>query len=87
MEDFKPGDAVLGHKIPLRERWGTWAEFVSVNEKVLVRKSEDSSKFSFNFWGRGRNSLGGEEAKLYWEGDGRTPQPYQNDATTRYFSR
>jgi len=39
VKDFKQGDEVLGHKIPLRVRWGTWAEFVSVNEKVLVKKA------------------------------------------------
>lgn len=43
VKDFEPGDAVLGRKMPLRERWGTWAEFVAVNSKVLVKKSENYS--------------------------------------------
>ena len=43
VKDFKPGDEVLGHKMPLRERWGTWAEFVAVNETVLVKKPENYS--------------------------------------------
>jgi len=43
VKDFKPGDDVLGRKMPLRERWGTWAEFVAVNEKVLVKKPENYS--------------------------------------------
>jgi len=38
VKDFKSGDEVLGHKIPLRVRWGTWAEYVAVSEKVLVKK-------------------------------------------------
>jgi len=42
--EFKQGDEVFGHKIPFKERWGTWAEFVAVNEKVLVKKEK---KYSF----------------------------------------
>jgi len=45
VKDFKQGDEVLGHKMPLRERWGTWAEFVAVKENVLVKKGE---KYSFS---------------------------------------
>ena len=35
---FTVGDAVLGHKIPLRVRLGSWAEYVGVGESCLVHK-------------------------------------------------
>ena len=44
VKEFKQGDEVFGHKMPLKVRWGAWAEFVAVNEKVLVKKEE---KYSF----------------------------------------
>ena len=43
VKEFKQGDEVLGHKMPLRERWGTCSEYVAVNEKVLVKKAKDYS--------------------------------------------
>jgi len=44
VKDFQPGDEVFGHKVPIKQRWGTWAEYVAVSEKVLVKKGE---KYSF----------------------------------------
>ena len=45
VKEFKQGDEVFGHKMPLKVRWGSWAEFVAVNEKVLLKKGE---KYSFS---------------------------------------
>merc|ERR1711971_457324 len=43
VKNFKPGDAVLGHKMPLRVRYGSWAEFVAINESCLLLKPDHLS--------------------------------------------
>jgi len=43
VKNFKPGDAVFGHKNPLRLRYGSWAELVSISENTLLLKPEDLS--------------------------------------------
>jgi len=44
VKNFIQGDEVFGHKNPIKQRWGSWAEYVSVDEKVLLKKGE---KYSF----------------------------------------
>ena len=43
VKKFKPGDTVLGHKLPMRVRFGSWAEFVVIDEKSLVLKPSSYS--------------------------------------------
>ena len=43
VKNFKAGDAVLGHKMPLRVRYGSWAEFVAISESCLVLKPDHLS--------------------------------------------
>ena len=43
VKEFQVGDKVCGHKIPIKQRWGTWAEYVTVDENVLVKKGENYS--------------------------------------------
>ena len=41
VKKFKEGDAVLGHKLPLRVRYGSWAEFVAIGEGSLIHKPDN----------------------------------------------
>ena len=40
---LKAGDKVLGHKMPFRVRYGSWAEFVCVGESSLIHKPDQYS--------------------------------------------
>ena len=43
VKKFKAGDKVLGHKMPFRVRYGSWAEFVCVGESSLIHKPDQYS--------------------------------------------
>ena len=43
VEGWSVGDQVLAHKLPLRVRDGSWAEFVNIKHSELVRKPESYS--------------------------------------------
>eukprot|EP00090_Calanus_glacialis_P000393 TRINITY_DN10238_c0_g1_i4.p1 TRINITY_DN10238_c0_g1~~TRINITY_DN10238_c0_g1_i4.p1 ORF type:complete len:386 (+),score=113.82 TRINITY_DN10238_c0_g1_i4:53-1210(+) len=43
VKEVKQGDKVFGHKFGMKIRFGSWAEFVSVNEKVLVKMGDNYS--------------------------------------------
>jgi len=40
VKKFKVGDSVIAYKVPLRVRYGSWAEFVCIGEGSLVHKPE-----------------------------------------------
>jgi len=43
VKELKQGDKVFGHKFGLKIRFGSWAEFVAVDEQVLVKMGENYS--------------------------------------------